>query len=200
MIRAFIAIGIPEAVKRDIAALQRAFQAEGPVPKVRWVQPDSLHLTLKFLGNVEALQIPRIEEALRESVRHHEPLTLRPVGCGAFPSPSKARVLWIGLTGDLDRLTRLQASIETHLSAAGFPREERPFTPHLTIGRIKEPLRGEQMGRMLFAHRTFQSSAFVVKEVLLFRSTLTPEGSLYTPLFRAPLPLRPSQRIESVRR
>jgi 2'-5' RNA ligase len=180
VIRTFIAIDVSEEVKKDLENLQQTFMpyATG----IRWVRPEGIHLTLKFLGNVAIDRIPDIESALVNVARDHTPFRLKPKGCGAFPSLKNIRVLWVGLDGDLDQVRKLYGDIENAMEQLGFPREERDFKPHLTLGRAKSVTRNDRISKALATSLNFESSPFLVEEVILFKSTLTPSGSVYTRL------------------
>lgn len=180
MIRTFIAIDLAEETKRDLKDLQNTFR--GIATGIRWVKPEGIHLTLKFLGNVEVDFISKIESTLANITQNHSPFWLKPKSCGAFPSIKNIRVLWVGLDGDVERLKKLYFDIEQALEQLGFPREERDFTPHLTLGRSKNVTRDEKLSRALVKSIDFESSPFLVEEITLFKSTLTPSGSVYDKL------------------
>ncbi|MCX7822753.1 MAG: RNA 2',3'-cyclic phosphodiesterase [Syntrophobacterales bacterium] len=179
VIRAFIAIDLPEIVKRDLENLQKILMSE--TKKIRWVRPEGIHLTLKFLGNIRINFIQKIEEIIKGVVQHYKPLRLTPKGCGAFPSLKNIRVIWVGLEGDVDILRELQKTLEQELEVIGFPKEDRHFTPHLTLGRAKDSYRDERLSKALLLNAsTFQSSSFYADEIVIFKSTLTPSGAIYS--------------------
>ena len=185
MIRTFIAIDLPESVRLKLGQLQQEFQKTDAL--VSWVKPGSIHITLKFLGNVSQERIPEIQSALAQSASTASPFRLQAGGCGAFPSIKQMRVVWVGLRGDSEPLGRLQKEIESAMTRLGFEAEDRPFRPHLTIGRVKGKRRLLPLREALLARNTFESEDFDVKEVVLYKSDLRREGALYTPLFRAVL-------------
>jgi len=185
MIRTFIAIDLPEAVKKDLETLQRSLMAS--TKGIRWVDPKGVHLTLKFLGDVELKRISKIESVIANVSTQHKPFKLIPQGCGVFPSWKAIRVVWIGLKGDLEPLKILYTTLEENLEKLGFPKEERRFTPHLTIGRAKNISRDEKLAQALSKFATFKSSPFTVEEIVLFKSTLTPSGAIYQKLSAAKL-------------
>jgi 2'-5' RNA ligase len=112
------------------------------------------------------------------------PFRLQTSGCGAFPSIKQMRVIWVGLQGDGDTLNHLQGEVEEEMAQLGFKREDRPFKPHLTVGRVKGRQHMRALQDLLIARREFDAEAFDVLEVVLYKSLLRPEGALYTPLFR----------------
>ena len=181
-IRSFVAIELPEEAKKGLARLRR--QLERDEHKfVKWVDPGGIHLTLKFLGNILSKRVTEITEAMGKAVQGISPFRLEISGLGAFPSLKQARVLWVGIGGELDQLSTLQQNIDSVLAALGFAREERPFVPHLTLARVREgaslPERrsfGELVGSAAFEDKY----PIEVEAVRLMRSQLTPAGALYT--------------------
>lgn len=147
---------------------------------IRWVGHEAIHLTLRFLGEVEEARVAGIVEALKARVSRLHPLRIETGGLGAFPSLARPRVLWVGCKGN--GLRELGEATEGALVGFGFARETRPFTPHVTLGRVRS-LRDWDKLRALIAHRATESfGASDVSEVILFRSTLTPEGARYSRL------------------
>jgi 2'-5' RNA ligase len=134
-IRTFIAVKLPETVLAAIGGVQERMAACGL--NVRWVTTGNIHLTLKFLGEVDEDEVDGIAAVLTEAVHGFAPLRLAAAGAGVFPSVKRARVIWVGLAGQLPELAALQRSIEDRLATIGYPREKRPFSGHLTLGRVK---------------------------------------------------------------
>lgn len=189
MIRTFIAIDLPETVQEKLGGLQDDFRSlKAPVS---WVKLQSIHVTLKFLGNIPSEQVPAIGQALEEIAKTTAPFRLQAGGCGAFPSLNRMRVVWVGLRGDAEPLQELQQKVETAAVRLGFKPEERPFKPHLTLGRVKGKQRLRPLRDALVARNAFETEAFDVKEVVLYKSELRREGARYTPLFRAGFALEP---------
>jgi len=183
MIRTFIAIELPSTVHKALDNFARELRkTEAPVS---WVKANRIHLTLKFLGNVSAEQISGIQTTLQQIAASALPFRLRPSGCGAFPSLKQMRVVWVGLYGDDEILGRLQAKVEEAMAALDFKPEDRPFKPHLTLGRVKGRQHLRLLQEALLANQQFQAEAFDVTELVLYKSELRPEGAHYTPLFRA---------------
>lgn len=178
MIRTFIALPIPDDIKERLA--DAITQLKGKNHGVRWVRPEGMHLTLKFLGDTPEDLVSRISEGLDTAARGCHPLTLSLAGCGAFPNVRRPRVVWAGLTGDVDELFCLAASVEKASARCGVPQERRPFSAHITLGRLKAPTMLD-LGIDSFTGR------FTVSEVLLYRSELLPGGARYTVLHRSSL-------------
>jgi 2'-5' RNA ligase len=185
MIRSFIAIDLPDATRQGLAAvLEQLRQSRAGV---RWVKPSSIHLTLKFLGNIQAVQVEDIALAVAQEIRDQPPITLGAAGLGAFPSRRKPRVIWIGMEGEVQRLTRIQARVENALEPLGFVREKRAFRPHLTIGRVKDRRRLQSLIDAMAELKIPEFDSFDVTEIILYKSDLRPTGAIYTKLHRMPL-------------
>ncbi len=188
-IRCFIAIELPEEAKRGIARLKEELVRDEH-KFVKWVDPGGIHLTLKFLGNIPSKQITEITEAIGKAGQGISRFHLEISGLGAFPSLKQARVLWIGIGGEVDRLSMLQQNIESALTTLGFPKEERSFVPHLTLARVKQgasPLERTGFGELVDA-TSFEDKYHVeVEAISLMRSQLTPAGAIYTRLMTVTL-------------
>lgn len=184
-IRSFIAIELPQNVKTGLAKLLSEL-GKTRHPFVKWVNPESIHLTLKFLGNIPFKQVAEINRLMEEAVQGTLPFHLEVSELGAFPNLKRPRVLWISIKGEIDTLLSLQQSIDSALAPLGFAEEKRPFTPHLTLARLRE--RTSPAERKIFAElvmsTNFESSyPLEVKTISLMRSQLLPEGAIYTRLF-----------------
>lgn len=184
-IRSFIAIELPQNVKNGLAKLLSEL-GKTRHPFVKWVNSESIHLTLKFLGNIPFKQVAEINRLMEEAVQGTLPFHLEVSELGAFPNPKQPRVLWVSIKGEIDTLLSLQQSIDSALAPLGFAEEKRPFTPHLTLARLRE--RTSPAERKIFAElvmsTNFESSyPLEVKTISLMRSQLTPEGAIYTRLF-----------------
>ncbi len=178
MIRAFIAVSLAPVVIEEIAKMQRALQsAKGDI---RWTRAEGWHLTLKFLGDITPMQVAPIVEALGRALSTQPPLHIVAQGLGAFPHLTRPRVVWAGVHGE--GLTALSEQIETALMALDFPPEERDFTPHLTLGRVRS-LRGwEQVLSVVKEHEQARFGESAITEVTLYQSDLRPTGAVYRPL------------------
>jgi 2'-5' RNA ligase len=185
-IRAFVAVNLSVPTLRAVAELQTALRA--PLAKelrVAWVPPANLHLTLKFLGDIQQESAAAIGAALERGLGERAPFEVRAGGVGAFPDEARPRVLWVGLTDEGGALARLAADVETWLEALGFPREARPFRPHLTIGRVKD---GHTSVAAAFApHRETSFGTSSIREVVLYESRLRARGAEYVALRRVPI-------------
>lgn len=198
--RLFVAVDLEEAVLERIAALQAELRAGAGVADVRWAASEGFHVTLRFLGEVPDRRLPAIIEAMEEAASQEGPFTARARRVGAFPALRRPRVLWVGI--ESAELRRLAEALEQALSKRGFPREERPFTAHLTLARLRslrgwEDLEGRLKGVL---EEDFGSSR--VEELVLYRSQLRPSGAVYTALERVSLggAGRASAALESRRR
>ena len=190
MVRAFVAIGISQEAREVLADVINRLQQRG-VSGIRWVRPEGVHLTLKFLGDVDAGLLEGILAAMERAAQGTASLSLALSGIGAFPSPKSPRVLWVGLGGELELLRELQARIDKELhQACGFSRERRAFTPHLTLGRTRENISADErrkLGAVLAEVALEAEVSWDVGEVHLIRSTLTPSGAVYDVLGSAAL-------------
>ena len=185
MIRSFIAIDFPEETRKALEDIQRELEQCGT--GVRWVKPSSIHLTLKFLGNIQPDQVEDIAQAVAQEIRDQPPITLRPTGLGAFPNLRKPRVIWIGMEGEVQRLNEIQARVEKTLEPLGFVREKRGFRPHLTIGRVKDRRRLQSLEDAMATLDMEPFNSFDADEIILYKSDLRPTGAIYTKLHRMPL-------------
>jgi 2'-5' RNA ligase len=181
-IRSFIAIELPEEAKEGLTRLEKELERDEH-KFVKWVDPGGIHLTLKFLGNIPSKRVAEITEAIEEAAQGISPFHLEISGLGAFPNLRQARVFWVGIGGEVDKLSRLQQNIDSALAALGFTKEERPFVPHLTLARIRQgaspPERrsfGELVGSTIFEDKYH----IKVEAIRLMRSQLTPAGAIYT--------------------
>jgi len=181
-IRSFIAIKLSEEAKKGLTRLRKELERDEH-RFVKWVDPGGIHLTLKFLGNIPSKRITEITGAIEEAAQGISPFHLEISGLGAFPSLRQARVLWVGIGGEVDKLSRLQQNIDSVLAVLGFANEERSFVPHLTLARIRQgaspPERrsfGELVGSAVFEDKYH----IKVEAISLMRSQLTPAGAIYT--------------------
>ena len=184
-IRTFIAIKIPGNIISKIRKLQEGIKVYGL--KIRWVRSENIHLTLKFLGDVEAVKVGEIAEAISKTVERYTPISLKAKGIGVFPGIKHPRVLWVGITGQLESLVRLQKTLDENLKALGFPGEKRPLNGHLTMGRIRAKIDVKKFGDALMAFSSFESETFTAGQIILYKSELKPSGAVYTKLASASL-------------
>lgn len=180
MIRIFVGVSIPRQFEGPILALQERLRELGI--EARYPKPDSLHLTLKFLGDVDEAVLPKIGNQLEEVARLGQPFSARLAGFGVFPHLSDPRVVWLGIESG-EPLFELQQQIELELEGLGFSREKRPFRPHLTLARIKSRRRMAGLIHLLeIESEKIELGEFQVVEFSIFRSVLRPQGALYTRL------------------
>ncbi len=179
MIRSFLAIELPKPVLRKIEEVQADLKSVHA--DVRWVSPEKIHLTLRFFGNIEESRIDSIFKSIEEPVRSTSPFSLKIRGVGAFPNMKSPRVIWLGLVNG-QSVTSLQKQIETQLEKIGFEAEDRPFRPHLTLGRMKSSRGKDELGRKMEKHKEEEFGDFQVERVILFKSDLKPSGPIYTAL------------------
>jgi 2'-5' RNA ligase len=187
-IRAFIAIELPDAISDALSSMQGGLRAERH-PYVKWVNPGGIHLTLKFLGDIDADKVSPITEAIARAAQGVSPFHLELGDLGAFPNPRRPNVIWVAVTGDVERLASLQKGIDHSLVPLGFSPESRPFTPHLTLGRLRERASAGERQRIGESLVTAKSEVvpFQAGEISLMRSTLTPSGAIYSRLSSIPL-------------
>jgi 2'-5' RNA ligase len=190
-VRTFIAIEMPPAAQATLAAVQQALQAvRGARDCVKWVRPEIIHLTLQFLGDVPASRLAAVGDAVARAGAGVPTFTLHLTEAGAFPNNRRPRVVWVGLGGKLDVLAHLQKMVERELADLGFPPEDRSFSPHLTVGRVRQnadPEAVRALGEAIAGLRIEESEPFPVEAVRVMRSDLRPDGPIYTPLRIAPL-------------
>ncbi len=184
-IRTFIAFEIPEHVLSAIGKIQEVLKSYKF--KIKCVRPESIHLTLKFLGNIDPAAVEQIESVLRDAVKPYAPFSLQAKGLGVFPGVKRPRVIWIGITGQIDRLIGLQRNLDKDLSAIGFSRDKRPFKGHLTLGRAKGSIDANRMRSVLTKYNEFEAEPFTVGPLILYKSDLHPTGAVYTKLLQVAL-------------
>ena len=181
-VRSFIAIKLPDELKRGLTQLQAQLKL-GNQPSVKWVDPNSIHLTLKFLGNVPVDRIGNITGAMEKAAQGISPFHLEVKDLGVFPNLRRVQVVWVGISGQVDRLSQLQQRIESNLAPLGFAPESRPFTPHLTLARVRDQASPDERQRFgqLIANARFEAAfTLEVESISLMRSQLTREGAIYS--------------------
>jgi 2'-5' RNA ligase len=176
-----MAVELPRDVRDALHETGRALASD--LCAARWVKPDSMHLTLKFLGDTPAEIIPDISHAMQAAASQTGSFELATDALGAFPNPRKARVLWAGLSGGTDACAALHRRIESAMAGLGFTQENRPFRAHLTLARFRDPAPVSQT----ILDSQVPHMRFPVRRVVLFQSELDPRGAVYTPLATAPL-------------
>ena len=181
-IRSFIAIELPAELKLELVQLEAQLKS-GEQPGVKWVDPDGIHLTMKFLGNIAVDRVEGITRAMEEAVCGISPFQLKVKELGVFPNFKRVQVAWVGLTGEVDKLAQLQKRIESNLTPLGFAPESRPFAPHLTLARLRAQTSPDEKQRFgqLIANTTFEAACTIeVDAISLIKSQLTREGAIYS--------------------
>ena len=178
-IRTFVCFELPAEVLKQLRSIQERLKAlhDG----TRWVNPERIHLTLRFLGDVERERMDAVIQAVQNGCGAFEPFTLTVAEPGAFPDFKRPRVFWIGVSDPDQNLQQCQKSIERELERIGFPGEKRAFSPHLTLGRVKNS-RGVAKVSQELEHMHPAPVSFSAREVVVMQSKLTPSGAVYTPL------------------
>ena len=179
-IRSFIAIELPPQIKLNIKDIQNRLKSSGS--DVRWMRPESIHLTLKFLGNIEQERIPEISTVIEQCSTGNPSFMLDVCSLGAFPNERNPKVVWVGTKDESRHLHKLQRTLEKGLSKIGFREEKRAFSPHLTLGRVKSPKKKRELAQKLEDYRQCECGTFEAKEVCLLKSELKPGGAVYTKL------------------
>ena len=185
MIRCFLAVDLPDSLRPQLALVQGELKKSHA--DVRWVAVGNIHLTLKFFGNVPEDDLMALAQAAREAAAQEEPFQLQVTIAGAFPNMKSPRVIWLGLGGDVIPLAQMYQQLEQAFAALGHLPEGRAFAPHLTLGRVKSPANRHRLAMALEKLPPLNWRPFQVNEIILFKSTLTPQGSIYTPLQVIPL-------------
>ncbi len=181
--RCFIAVTIPEPVKKAIGEVADVLRKSGA--DVKWVAAENIHITLKFLGSTDEEIIEDIKDALAARVSSYRPFYIRISGAGYFPPGRRPRVVWIGL-GDSGVLEDLQRDVEGEMTRFGYPGEDRPFSPHLTIGRVRSDKRMTELLKRLDEFREKDFAEIEIKGITLMKSELKPAGAEYFSLAEIP--------------
>jgi len=187
-IRSFIAIELPDEVKETVALIIKRLRP-AQYRYVKWVSPEGTHMTIKFLGNIYSSQIPQITGIIKTAAGKVPPLELRLGGLGMFPNEQRPRVIWVALEGNTEPLAAMQREIEQALAPLGFAPENRAFTPHLTLGRVRDnasPEERKEIGNIVKEKKIDYEASFTLRELSLMKSTLTPTGAIYNRLDSAP--------------
>jgi len=176
--RAFIAIDLPESVRSFLSEAQEALKSYRF--GVKWVRPQNIHLTLKFLGDTATADTDKIAEAMTLAAMNCPIVSLTAKGIGVFPNVRRPRVIWAGLNGRVQTLANLQQTLNAHLANLGFATDTRAFKSHLTLGRVKGKIALDKMIAAIDNLKEFESESFETREVILFKSELRPSGAVYT--------------------
>lgn len=180
--RLFIAIELPDDIIKKLEDLQEQIK-KGCKAKVSWSNPENIHLTLKFLGNVKEDVIDKIKSCIENACSGMNQFMLEALGVGCFPNPNNPRVIWVGIKTYNNFLDSVYERLETGLNNIGFEKEKRRFQPHLTLGRIRHIDKDAGLKTSVDKSKDFAIGEFMVKSIILFKSELNPEGAVYTKLF-----------------
>jgi 2'-5' RNA ligase len=175
--RCFVAVKVAEPVRDVIVRVQEALRRSDA--HVKWVERENLHLTLKFLGDLDKGQVDTLKSLLADEAVRWRPPALHYAGIGTFPERGVPKVVWAGATGDIDRLAGLATAMERHAETVGVPRERHPFVAHLTIGRVKSDRNVKRLQSAIEAQRLVPLGKDEVASFELIRSTLTSDGPVY---------------------
>jgi 2'-5' RNA ligase len=179
-IRAFIACDIPEALLEKISSIHDKLKALDV--EVGWTKVSSIHLTIRFLGDMEESLVDKVDAVIKEASKGQPPFDISIKGSGAFPNLKHPRVIWLGIDDGAKGLTNLQRALEDGLKALCFEPEEREFRPHLTLGRVKGAKGKERLSSAVSGLKDIEIGSFTVDRVILYKSELKPTGAVYTKL------------------
>ncbi|QTA83288.1 2'-5' RNA ligase [Desulfonema limicola] len=179
-IRSFIAVPLPESIKKHIQGIQNNIRLKGL--KMRWVKLENIHLTLKFLGDIPLSDIDAVSRTMAQAAESFTPMTLGVKGIGVFPGIKNPRILWAGMNGGTHSLIHFQQTLENSLIPLGFKKEKRSFKAHLTIARIKDRIFPKDIIQIIEKFGNFESEPFTAEEIILYQSLLKPTGPVYTGL------------------
>lgn len=178
LVRSFVAVELPGELRAKLVATQRELELAGA--RARWAAEDTLHLTLKFLGDVERTRLVEVARAVEAVARAWSPWEAELVGLGSFPPGNRPRVIWVGVGAGAEAVTELAEAIERSLVPLGFPPEGRKFHPHVTLGRVQAAERLGALAAALKAGAARRFGGFAVEQVTTFESELRPEGPMHT--------------------
>ena len=187
--RLFAALELPPELQDQLAALQNDLKAAAPPRSVRWVRPAGIHLTLKYYGDLATERLPALQAGLARAAGRAEPLSLTVAGVGVFPNAARPSVVWAGVQGTLAPLERLQAIVEDEALTLGFKPEGRAYHPHLTLGRVNDGLKPDNIRRLMDSLGLARGRAcggFTPDHLCLMNSELAAGGSVYRQLSTAP--------------
>jgi len=184
-IRTFIALELPPSVILLLEKVQEDLKSMKL--RAKWVRPENIHLTLKFLGNINPGDIDKIGEAMMDAVDDFTAIDLVARGVGVFPGIKRPRVIWVGLGGQIQLLFAMQRKLEDNLASLGFKKEKRPFKGHLTLGRFRPTVNPNTIRHIMREYANLYSEEFTASRIILFKSDLKPTGAVYSQLLQAVL-------------
>lgn len=176
-VRSFIAIELTKEFKDKLSKIQDELRKSNA--DVKWVEPENIHLTLRFLGNVEEKKLEDIKRILERVSEKHPRFSMELSGTGCFPKMSLPRVIWIGIEKGKEELSKIFLELEDELENIGFKREKRGFSAHITIGRVRTPLNRIRLVEEIKKTSSLPKLNSPVNKITLFKSTLTPKGPIY---------------------
>jgi len=182
--RIFVAVALDAALREAVADLQRRVEEAGA--PLRWVKPENLHFTLRFLGSISEAQLRRVQIAAREAARGVAPFVVSLAGLGAFPGRERPQVVWVGVGEGAEPLRALAARLDDALARQRFPREPRGFEPHLTLARVKEQRLWADVRRVLAVFQAAPVGHQEVASLAVMESLLRPQGPVYTQVEEVP--------------
>jgi 2'-5' RNA ligase len=184
-VRSFIAIELPQEIKSELAHLQERLKRACGYCPAKWVAIESIHLTLNFLGDLPFSRLDDIKNAVAQAAVASDILELGLDGLGAFPNLERPHIVWVGLSGNVEKLSKIQKRLEQLLAGLGFSPEIRPFSPHLTLARVRDDASAadkKRLGQVISSTTCKTDCLIPVRQVSLIKSQLTPAGSIYTVL------------------
>ncbi len=187
-IRSFLAVEITEELKGSLAALVARLNL--PQFHIRWVRPEKMHLTLRFLGDISREEVKTVSGAARTAAGANQAFFLKPGGLGSFPASGAPHIVWAGIKDEFP-LLRLERRLTRELTRSGWPPPDKAFRPHLTLGRVKNRRGIEELRKHLERNRTAALGQMLVDHLSLIKSVLRPSGPIYTTLDRFVLPKEP---------
>ncbi len=189
VIRAFIAVNLTPEIQHRLDELIAVFKQKLERSSVRWVPANNIHLTLKFLGDVSLANLDLLKKMMKAEIANYRPFEISVGGAGAFPTVHRPRVIWVGVEAPAD-LSQVQSSVESMSARLGYAPEDRPFSPHLTLGRVSRSITPQDyraIAAVLEKQKVGFLGALCVRSVELYKSDLLPSGAVYTNIFTAPL-------------
>lgn len=185
MIRAFIAVNFNPKIQRSIKYMQNHLRKTNC--DIKWVQPENIHITLKFFGNIETKQTDAIKQMLANHYQRTKPFKIELTQLGAFPNVNLPRILWIGLRDNKQRLNQIAISLQKALTKIGFEGNQKSFSPHITIGRIRSLKNTELLSESISKYQVPRGLTQIITTIILYKSTLTSVGPNYESLYHVTL-------------
>lgn len=187
--RTFIAIDFPQEILGKISEITTYFKTQTPPRAVKWVDAHKIHLTLKFIGELQESKLPETKSIIRDALQKFSTFTISVAGLGMFPNAGRPRVIWLGIQGEKS-LVEIHNALDQNLTQIGIKSEKRDYHPHLTLGRVRRnaaPDTVEAIGNTLSEFKVSNLGSTLVDEIILYKSELTRKGPIYSPLYAHPL-------------